>query len=89
MRIAVCVLCAVAVLSGCVSNPSVQTATVTVTVPCVNVAPTHEAFATTTLKSDADVFEKGRAVAAERVQRVQYEREMEAAIAACLVKFNQ
>ena len=54
-----------------------------VPVYCEVAMPKHPVWATTGLPKDADIFVKVRALLAERRQRIAYQRQLEAAVAAC------
>lgn len=74
-------------LAGCGSQPQQEPRTVRVDVPVLVPcrAPVVEkpAWATTTLKPSDDLQTKVRALLAERLQRIGYERKLEAAVQAC------
>lgn len=77
-------------LAGCKSAPTTITSPpvvhevqVPVSVPCKTETPTKPAFAVDALPLGADIWEQMQALRAERIQRKGYERELEAAVAAC------
>lgn len=78
-------LCAaplVLVLAGCATRLP-ERVLVPVPVYCEVSLPKAPVWATTGLPADADIFVKVRSVLAERRQRIAYQRQLEAAIAAC------
>lgn len=79
-------LVAVLALAGCASS-EVRYQPVNVPVPvivaCVVAVPEEPKWAVDQLAAEADDFEVAKAMRAERRQREQYNREMQAAMAAC------
>lgn len=69
------------VLAGCNTLP--QRVEVPVPVPCRVTVPTKPVWATDTLPPGAGLYERVRALLAERQQRIGYETELEAATKAC------
>lgn len=65
-------------LIGCSSVPQVQ-----VQVPCKTKEIKRPVFATETLTKDSSLFDKVKALLAEREQRIAYELELEASIEGC------
>lgn len=73
-----------AILAGCASPPRVpEQVLVPVPVPCKVEMPKAPAWATASLKPDADIFDQVKAILAERRQRIAYEAQLEAALNAC------
>lgn len=71
-------------LAGCASlTPKVQEVKVPVPVPCKVDSPERPAFAVDGLPSGSGIWEQMKALRAERMQRMGYERELEAAVRAC------
>ena len=68
-------------LAGCAAVP--QRYEVPVQVPCRVTVPEKPVWATESLKPDADIFDKVKALLAERRQRQAYETKLEAAAKAC------
>lgn len=84
MMRAVAIAALAALLVGCETAPRVpEEVLVPVPVPCKVDKPRPPVWATASLKPDADIFDQVKALLAERRQRVAYERQLEAAIAAC------
>lgn len=73
-------------LSACSTNPSSTKPVevlVPVQVPCKITSPNKPSFAVDNLGIGEDIFEKVKALLAERKQRQGYELELEEAIKAC------
>ncbi|WCD78772.1 hypothetical protein [Pseudomonas sp. TUM22785] len=76
-----------ALLSGCSTGgqpaPELVEVKVPVLVACKAVAPAVPAFAVESLALDATIDQQMKALRAERLQRIGYERELLAALQAC------
>lgn len=71
-------------LAGCTTTaPRVQEVLVPIQVPCKIDKPAKPNFAVDTLGIDANIFEKVKALLAERKQRMGYEKELEVLIDGC------
>lgn len=83
----VLILAAAIVLSGCPSAPEVRyepiEVPVPVKIPCAVAPPEEPKWAVDELAADANDFRVAQAYRAERRQREQYVKEMNAAIAGC------
>jgi hypothetical protein len=75
-------------LSGCASDPVIQVKTVTVEVPvqipCKAIVPAKPDFNFDKLGADNDVFDKTKAVLADRKLHLGYEAELLAALNSCI-----
>lgn len=80
MRAVVAIVAAMA-LAGCSTAP--QRVLVPVSVPCKVDAPKPPVWATGSLRAESGIWEQVKALLAERQQRIGYEKQLEAAIAAC------
>ena len=91
MRISLLAAALVSVLTGCptapvlpeVVKPTVTTAQVVVTAPCVVQIPSEPLWAGDSLSPTANEFEKARALAGERIQRKQFVPQLLAILVAC------
>lgn len=71
-------------LAGCAGlAPKVQEVKVPVPVLCKVDAPERPAFAVDGLPAGSGIWEQMKALRAERMQRMGYERELEASVRAC------
>ncbi len=82
-------LCAIILLSGCattepVINTVIQTVEVPVAVPCKAVVPVKPDFNFDKLNVDQDVFDKTKALLADRKLHLGYEGELLAALTSCI-----
>lgn len=77
------VFAAIVSLTGCAGTPKVQIAEVPVPVPCKVAQPERPLFAVDGLAIGSDIWEQMKALRAERLQRIGYEAELEAAVRAC------
>jgi hypothetical protein len=81
MMRALSIACLAAFLAACNTLP--REVKVPVTVYCKVEKPAEPAWATKSLKPDADIFDQVKALLAERKQRIGYERLLEAAVDGC------
>lgn len=72
-----------ALLAGCQANPVPAVVKIPVQVPCEVAMPKRPAWATESLARDAGIYDRVKALLAEREQRIGYETELEAAVGAC------
>lgn len=83
----IAIACAALALSACATQPHVVRepieVKVPVAVPCKAPTTPIPAFAFDAVTPADDVYVKGRALLAERMQRAAYEAELRAAVAAC------
>ena len=82
-------ICAIILLSGCattepVSNTVIQRVEVPIAVPCKAVVPLKPDFNFDKLTIDQDVFDKTKAVLADRKLHLGYEGELLAALTSCI-----
>lgn len=81
MKRSLIILVAAAALAGCNTIPRIVK--VPIEVPCTVERPEPPEWATRHVPPGADVFEKVKALLAERRQRMAYEMLLEAAVDAC------
>lgn len=82
-------ICAIILLSGCattepVINTVIQRVEVPIAVPCKAVVPLKPDFNFDKLTIDQDVFDKTKAVLADRKLHLGYEGELLAALTSCI-----
>lgn len=82
-------LCAIVLLTGCATtepaiNTVIQTVEVPVAVPCKATIPTKPDFNFDKLNVDQDVFDKTKALLADRKLHLGYEGELLAALTSCI-----
>lgn len=82
-------ICAIILLSGCATtepaiNTVIQTVEVPVAVPCKAIVPTKPDFNFDKLTIEQDVFDKTKALLADRKLHLGYEGELLAALNSCI-----
>lgn len=83
MKFIYSILLVIALTACSTTAPRVQEVLVPIQVPCKIDKPTKPDFAVDTLGIDANIFEKVKALLAERKQRMGYEKELEVLIDRC------
>ena len=82
------ILILVLMLSACASNPVISTVVqkveVPVAIPCKAQVPTKPEFSFDSLSEDKDIFEKIKALLADRKLHLGYETELSAALDSCV-----
>jgi hypothetical protein len=74
------------VMTACTSTlpaPGASVLPIPLAVPCQTNPIERPAFATSRLPPESDIFDKVKALLAERLQRQAYEERLEAALSAC------